>query len=171
MIPQEHEVGTESCVEQKSLYSSLHQELETKSRELEATTKSLSDLKVHYDMFSELRNKEVDTLNSNCEQAKRVIKDFEEKATSLRDELQRLKDSKGQDGVDLKKQIDGISGINDVLRRTLNEKIEELNQAKDKVSVTYLSACIINFMVKWLSISLQPLIHPCLNIQLNFMGV
>ena len=67
-----------------------------------------------------------------------MIKELEEKVTSLHRELQRFKESEGLSSRDLRKQIDGINGVNDVLRKTLNEKIEELKEATDKVCLMFL---------------------------------
>jgi len=105
--------------------------LEEKSKELEASLNSLTDLKAQFDKFSLMKNIEVETLSTNCEQAKRMTKSLEETVASLRHELQHLKDAKEEENGDLKKQIDGINSVNDVLRKTLNEKIEELEQMKD----------------------------------------
>ena len=77
---------------------------------------------------------ELQILSSNYEQAKRVIKELEQTVASLRYDIKHLKDAKEEESGDLQKQIDGINGVNDILRKTLNEKIEELEQMKDKVS-------------------------------------
>ena len=87
-------------------------------------------LRNSHQMQSELK-----TLSSNYEQAKRVIKELEETVASLRCEIKHLKDAKDEESGDLQKQVDGINGVNDILRKTLNEKIEELEQMKDNVSI------------------------------------
>ena len=118
--------------------NSCQKQLEEKSKELEASLNSLADLKAQFDKFSLMKNIEVETLSTNCEQAKRMTKSLEETVASLRHELQHLKDAKEEESGDLKKQIDGINSVNDVLRKTLNEKIEELEHMKDNVSCIFL---------------------------------
>ena len=118
--------------------NSCQKQLEEKSKELEASLNSLADLKAQFDKFSLMKNIEVETLSTNCEQAKRMTKSLEETVASLRHELQHLKDAKEEESRDLKKQIDGINSVNDVLRKTLNEKIEELEHMKDNVSCIFL---------------------------------
>ena len=113
---------------------SYQKQLEEKSRELETSLNSLADLKAQFDKFSLMKNIEVETLSTNCEQAKRVNKELEETVASLRHKVQQLKDAKEEESGDLKKQIDGMNDVNDVLRKTLNEKIEELETVKDNVS-------------------------------------
>ena len=66
-----------------------------------------------------------------------MIKELEETVTSLRYEVQHLRDAKDKESGDLRKQLDGINGINDTLRRTLNEKVEELKQRKENVSCVW----------------------------------
>lgn len=141
------------CFGQKSMCNLLHKQLEAKSKELEITTKNLNDLKVHYDMFTQHRKKEIETLANNCEQSKKVIEEFEEMVTSLRNELQSLENSKEQESGTLRKQIDGISAVNDVLRKTLNEKIEELKQVSDDVRFICLLEYTFDCCIKLLQYS------------------
>lgn len=92
-------------------------------------------MKAHYEKIIQLRGREIATITENCEQAQRVIKEFEEQISSLGRELQRVKGGQGRASGNLKKQMDGINSVNDILRKTLNEKIEELKESNDKVSL------------------------------------
>ena len=150
----------------------LQKQLEAKVKELETTTKNLADLKVHYDMFTQLKNKEIEALTNSCEQRKKVIEEFEEKVTSLRNKLELLQISKEQEIGALRKQIDGISAVNDVLRKTLNEKIEELKQVCDKVSFICLWNILLIVVYSYYNIiqfSLM-LIAPIVPVQSKFLS-
>lgn len=120
---------------QREQCSLLHQQLQQKSRDLADATTTLNEFKAHYEKFAQLRSKEVETLTNNCEQAKRVAKELENQINELREESQMYKQRK-QDGNDsLMKQIESIGGVNDVLRKALDEKTEEWKTADAKVSV------------------------------------
>ena len=130
-----------------AIENSYKKQLEEKSEEVEAVRKNLTDLKAHYDKFSLLKDQEIETLSNTCEQAKRVIKELEETVASLRYEVKHLRDAKDKECGDLRKEINGMNGVNDTLRRTLNEKVEELNQVKENVSCVWCSASQTAFIL------------------------
>ena len=118
---------------QREQCSSLHQQLQQKSRDLAEATKTLTEFKVHYEKFAQLRSKEVETLTSNCENAKRVAKELENQIKELRKESQIYKQRKQEGNDSLTKQIESLGDVNDVLRKALNEKTEEWKIADAKV--------------------------------------
>ncbi|XP_065068797.1 myomegalin-like isoform X3 [Rhopilema esculentum] len=132
-LQQEKQQALHEIEELISTREQLEGKLEEAHLERNNTKKALDDLKRHYDRFAQLRSKEIETLTSNCEQAKTVIRNMEEKVTSLHSQLQSLKGGKSAEQENLRKQVDGLSAVNDVLRKTLNEKSEELKEANENV--------------------------------------
>ena len=120
---------------QREQCSSLHQQLQQKTRDLAEATTTLTEFKAHYEKFAQLRSKEVETLTTNCEHAKRVAKELENQIKELRKESQMYKQTE-QDGNDsMMKQIQSLGDVNDVLRKALTEKTEEWKVADAKVCI------------------------------------
>eukprot|EP00794_Sanderia_malayensis_P015801 gene15801-17394_t len=99
----------------------------------------LAEFKLHYERFSQLRNKELESLTSNCEEAKTVIKNLESEIAALSAELSfQRKSQRDADDVERNreataKQIIQIDEVNVLLRKELNEKILELNNMKQEL--------------------------------------
>ena len=115
-------------------YALVKKELRDKKQEAKDTARSFVELKLQHERSAQLRSNEVDILTSSCKEAKKVVKQLEQEMAELHSKLKQQKRSQadGEKGV-AQKQVKKIHEANDVLRKEIHEKSEEIEALKKVV--------------------------------------